>query len=161
MCYEGNINHDWGNISGKELVRRFWETILRGGYAGHGETYVHPEDELWWSRGGELYGESPVRLKFLHNILCDTPVAGLSYSKREPRTANDETVFGLKNYRLLYFGISRPLFKKFHYDDVHDYEVEVIDTWEMTIEKAGIFKGKFEIKLPGKEYMAVRIIKRT
>jgi hypothetical protein len=35
--------------------------------------------------------------------------------------------------------------------------VEVIDTWEMTIKNLGIFKGKFRVELPGKEYMAVRI----
>ncbi|MBN2625891.1 MAG: DUF5060 domain-containing protein, partial [Spirochaetales bacterium] len=40
ICYEGNIQHGWGNISGKELVRRFWEAACRGGYAGHGETYM-------------------------------------------------------------------------------------------------------------------------
>ncbi len=34
------------------MVRRFWETAVRGGYCGHGETYLHPEDILWWSKGG-------------------------------------------------------------------------------------------------------------
>jgi hypothetical protein len=157
MCYEGNIDHDWGNISGKELVRRFWETTLRGGYAGHGETFVHPEDKLWWSHGGELHGESPERLKFLHKILCETPAPGLKFNLNERRTAVEEAVFNEENYRLLYFGIACPAFKKFYFDDVNEYEVEVIDTWEMTIEKIGIFKGKFEVKLPGKEYMALRI----
>ena len=161
MCYEGNIDHEWGNISGKELVRRFWETIIRGGYAGHGETYVHPKDQLWWSHGGELHGESPERLKFLHKILCQTPVGGLRYSKTEHRTAVDETVFAPGAYRLIYYGVSRPQFMQFYYDDIHEYEVEVIDTWDMTIKKAGVFRGKFEIRLPGKEYMAVRIIRRT
>ena len=37
--YEGNIVHSWGNISARELVHRFWVTLVRGGYAGHGETY--------------------------------------------------------------------------------------------------------------------------
>ena len=32
ICYEGNIEHGWGNISGQELVRRFWEAACRGGY---------------------------------------------------------------------------------------------------------------------------------
>jgi hypothetical protein len=41
IAYEGNINHCWGNISGEELTRRFWETTVRGGYAGHGETYMN------------------------------------------------------------------------------------------------------------------------
>lgn len=157
LCYEGNIEHDWGNISGKEMVRRFWETTLRGGYAGHGETFVHPEDKLWWSHGGELHGESPIRLKFLHEILCQTPGIGLKFCRTENRTASQEAVLGGGAYRLNYCGVGRPRFKSFYYDEIHEYEVEVIDTWEMTIEKKGVFKGKFKIELPGKEYMAIRI----
>ena len=37
--YEGNIKRNWGNISARELVHRFWISICYGGYAGHGETY--------------------------------------------------------------------------------------------------------------------------
>ncbi len=33
----------------------------------------------------------------------------------------------------------------------------LIGTWEMTIIEAGVFKGKFTVELPGKEYMAIRI----
>ena len=42
-------------ISGQELVRRFWEATVRGGYAGHGETYVNPDDILWWSLPRWMY----------------------------------------------------------------------------------------------------------
>jgi hypothetical protein len=44
-AYEGDIPHGWGNITGPELVRRFWEACVRGGYASHGETYIHAEDD--------------------------------------------------------------------------------------------------------------------
>ncbi len=37
IAYEGDIQHGWGNISPEELTRRFWEAVLRGGYAGHGD----------------------------------------------------------------------------------------------------------------------------
>lgn len=47
--------------------------------------------------------------------------------------------------------------REYHIDDETEFEVEVIDTWNMTIEKKGIFKGKFRIDLPGREYMAVRV----
>jgi hypothetical protein len=77
MVYEGNINEGWGNISGRELTRRFWECAVRGGYGGHGETYRHPDDVLWWGHGGKLHGESPERIKFLLNILNETPGIGL------------------------------------------------------------------------------------
>lgn len=40
ICYEGNIDWGWGNISGPEMVRRFWETTVRGGACGHGETII-------------------------------------------------------------------------------------------------------------------------
>ena len=56
--YEGNIPLPWGNISAQELVHRFWVMVINGGYAGHGETYLHPEDLLWWAKGGVLRGES-------------------------------------------------------------------------------------------------------
>jgi hypothetical protein len=62
-------------------------------------------------------------------------------------------------YYLLYFGIFRPLFREYYFDDVTEYEVEVIDTWNMTIINCGIFKGKIHVDLPGKQYMAIRIKK--
>ena len=40
--YEGDIPYRWGNIPAQELVRKFWEATVRGGYCGHGETYLHP-----------------------------------------------------------------------------------------------------------------------
>jgi hypothetical protein len=52
---QDGANYD---ISAKELVHRFWVMVINGGYAGHGETYLHPEDLLWWSKGGILRGES-------------------------------------------------------------------------------------------------------
>jgi hypothetical protein len=81
IAYEGDIDQGWGNISGQELVRRFWEAAVRGGYATHGETYDRPDGILWWSHGGELHGDSPARIRFLHDILRQTPTAGL---KRMP-----------------------------------------------------------------------------
>ncbi len=161
LCYEGNIDNDWGNISAQEMTRRFWEITIRGGYAGHGETYVHPEDKLWWSHGGKLHGDSPVRLKFLLNVLNQNSGISLKLSDNDTRMAVEEIDLSGGAYRLLYFGLSRPSFKTFHFDDQFEYEVEIIDTWEMTIESTGVFKGKFEVKLPGKEYMALRIIKKT
>jgi hypothetical protein len=40
------------------------------------------------------------------------------------------------------------------------YKVEVIDTWEMTInELEDVYEGNFRIELPGKQFMAVRMTK--
>ncbi|MCX7657901.1 MAG: DUF5605 domain-containing protein [Oscillospiraceae bacterium] len=162
ICYEGNIDCGWGNISGQELVRRFWEATCRGGYAGHGETYLHPDDILWWSHGGELHGESPKRLKFLYDILRETPGLGLKpYNLGwDFVTAVPEGIgFAPPEYYLIYFGFGRPSYRTFYFDDKNEYSVEIIDTWDMTITPAGKFKGKFKISLPGKEYIALRIRK--
>lgn len=160
ICYEGNINHGWGNISGQELTRRFWEASLRGGYAGHGETYLHPQDILWWSHGGELHGTSPERIQFLSDILNETPGAGLKLmpgSRWDEVAATADEFLRDSGYYLYYYGFTRPAFKLFHFDDRHRYEVECIDTWNMTIEMLGTFQGQFKITLPGREYMALRI----
>lgn len=156
IAYEGNLSHGWGNISAKELVRRFWEASCRGGYAGHGETYIHEKDIIWWSHGGMLHGESPERISFLYDLLKETPGIGLT----PMQTAWDEVAACAENntgYYIYYYGFNRPSFRKFYFDDEKEYEVEVIDTWEMTITKLGNKKGKFQVELPGKEYMAVRI----
>lgn len=161
IAYEGNIDMGWGNISGQELTRRFWEASLRGGYAGHGETFVDPENDiLWWSHGGELHGESPERIKFLHQILCETPGLGL----RRGEGAFDEVVgvpdlpFNQEGgYEIHYYGFGRPTFRDFRKEG--NWQVEVIDTWEMTVTDMGVHTGKFRVELPGKEYMAVRLRK--
>jgi len=159
IAYEGNIQHGWGNISGKEMVRRFWEAACRGGYAGHGETFMHHHDILWWSHGGELHGESPARLAFLRRILNETPGPGLAPMDGgwDIVAAKVDELFDRAGYYLYYFSFMRPSFREFHFDENTEYRVEVIDTWEMTLEDRGIHRGSFRVELPGKEYMAIRI----
>ena len=143
------------------MVRRFWEATCRGAYAGHGETYMHPKDILWWSHGGELHGESPLQLSFLRRILNETPGLGLAPMKgrADEIVAKVDQLFDRADYYLYYYNIMRPSFREFRFNDDNEYQVEVIDTWEMTIEDRGCFKGKFRVELPGKEYMAIRIRK--
>jgi hypothetical protein len=147
------------------MVRRFWEAACRGGYAGHGETYLNSDHILWWSHGGTLHGESPERFRFLHKILSETPGTGLTPLKcswDEVAATVEGTAESWKkvhDYYLYYYSFMRPSFREFYYDDCSSFEVEVIDTWEMTIDNKGIFTGKFMIELPGKEYMAVRVRK--
>ena len=57
--YEGDVPQGWGNLTPKQMTQRFWLGTMSGCYVGHGETYVHPEDVLWWAKGGVLHGESP------------------------------------------------------------------------------------------------------
>ena len=163
IAYEGNIQHGWGNISGQELTRRFWECAVRGGYPGHGETYMDPDDVLWWSHGGVLRGESWKRFALLRRILEETPGLGLAPFSHEwddiCGVPENEFLQPVKSYYLFYYSFMRPSFRDYYFDDETEFEVNVIDTWEMTVESRGICKGKFRIELPGREYMAVQIRK--
>lgn len=158
IAYEGNIDQGWGNISGQELVRRFWEASLRGGYASHGETFDNPSGILWWSHGGTLHGESPARLKFLRKILEETPGIGL----RRMNGAWDEVAAAVDDlhdcgYYLYYYGFTRPCRRNFNFPANRKFQAEIIDTWNMTITPVGEVSGDFTIPLPGREYMAIRL----
>ena len=155
LCYEGNIAAGWGCITAQEMTHRFWEITLRGGYAGHGETYVHSDDVLWWSHGGELHGGSPARIRFLLSILKDLPKGGLVYAGgraciNQQKQPNDRMM------RLEYLGRMCPYQREYHLKE-GSYHVEVIDTWNMTIEDRGTYGSEFVIDLPSKEFMAIRI----
>lgn len=166
IAYEGNIEHGWGNITAEEMTRRFWEAVCRGGYPGHGETYLNEADVLWWSHGGILRGESHKRFQFLHNIMCETPGIGLMPYNNcrfdEVCAVPEETtqqIKPVKDYYLFYYSFMRPSFREFHFDDETEFEVKVIDTWNMTIENSGRYHGRFKVELPGRQYMAVQIKK--
>ncbi len=72
-CYEGNLPHFWGSISGQEMVRRFWRCCASGAYCTHGETFLSDDEILWWARGGQLKGESPRRIAFLRQVMESLP----------------------------------------------------------------------------------------
>lgn len=162
IVYEGDIQHNWGNISGEELTRRFWEAAVRGGYPGHGETYLSEDRILWWSHGGVLKGTSPERFKFLYQILSETPGPGLKKCTTLKREDVAGTVDSFREvpYYLFYYGNRRPSFKEYYFDEEKEYQVEILDTWEMTITPCGTHKGRFKIPLPAKEYIAVRIYEK-
>ncbi|MFD0693389.1 DUF5605 domain-containing protein [Paenibacillus sp. GCM10027628] len=154
-AYEGNIDMGWGNITGQEMTRRFWEGAIRGGYVGHGETYMHADDILWWSKGGELYGTSPERIAFLRRILEEGPVGGLNPLKSEW----DVPSAGIADeYYLFYYGFNQPSFRKFSMKPGIRYKLDVIDTWNMVIDTLeDTYEGAFQVELPGRQYMAVRL----
>ena len=51
----------------------------------------------------------------------------------------------------------QPSFREFDLPSEKEYEVFVLDTWNMTKECVGRKKGKFKVALPGKQYMAVML----
>jgi len=153
--YEGNIPKRWGNISAQELVRRFWIGTVSGAYVGHGETYLDPNDVLWWSKGGVLKGESPKRIAFLRKILDGAPVEGLNNVSTYYLGAGREG-----RYYLFYFDVNQPANYEFDLARGVRYRADLIDPWEMTITPVeGTFEGRFTMKLPGKPYLAVRFEK--
>jgi hypothetical protein len=156
-CYEGNINWGWGNITAQEMVCRFWEGTVRGGYVGHGETYMHPDEILWWSKGGALHGQSPERIGFLKKILEEGPDEGLN-----PLASRWDSPCAGKDgeYYLMYFGNRQPSFKLLDLPAENRYKVEVIDTWDMTVRKLeGEYCTGCRVELPAKLYIALRIRK--
>jgi Domain of unknown function (DUF5060)/Domain of unknown function (DUF5605)/Protein of unknown function (DUF4038) len=156
-CYEGNIPPSWGNISAEEMVHRFWEGAVNGGYVGHGETFLHPEDILWWAKGGVLRGQSAPRLAFLRRILEDSPAAGL-----DPVDAVFSSWTGFPcagqphDYYLAYFERHQPAQVTVHVPEDEQYRGEVIDTWGMTVTplEESIGRGAV-VQLPGKPYQAL------
>ncbi len=172
IAYEGDIDQGWGNITGEELTRRFWETVVRGGYCTHGETYYREDEMIWWAKGGELAGESPARIGFLRKILEDigqlTP-----YEKKmdwdivwgyagDTYEVSMESPFGTMPVKfaddmICYLGFMRPGFRNFSLPADKGYKITIIDTWQMTQTTLDSeFSGKVRLDLPGKTGIAVR-----
>ena len=67
----------------------------------------------------------------------------------------------VKSQYIYYYSFMRPSFRQYHIDDETDFIAEIIDTWNMTVRKAGIHKGAFCLQLPAKQYIAVRLRRPT
>ena len=156
-CYEGNIPNGWGNLSAREMVHRFWEGTCRGGYVGHGETYLDPSDVLWWSKGSVLRGQSAPRIAFLRRILEASGTHGLDPVRISPEHGFAQAGQPGRFY-LLYTGWHQPHRIDFNLPTGTRYTADVIDPWEMTVTPCeGAFEGQFSITLPDRPYMAVRL----
>jgi hypothetical protein len=155
--YEGNIERSWGSLPAQELVHRFWLGVCNGGYVGHGETYLHPQDILWWAKGGVLHGESPARIAFLRRILEEGPAEGLEPAK------TPSNLYGVgrgDDYRLIYLAVQQPAEFILDLPAEGEYRSELIDTWGMTITPLeGRWRGQSRLKLPGRPYLALRVCK--
>jgi hypothetical protein len=152
--YEGDVAEGWGNLSAQELVRRCWEGAVRGGYVNHGETYLDTSDVIWWAKGGLLKGESPDRIRFLRRLIEEAPT-----SRWDPLPGDwDSRTGGDSDHRIIYLGIGRPRFRSILVPEGSPWNVDIIDTWNMTItELSGPVEGRVVLDLPGREYMAIRV----
>lgn len=151
MSYEGDLPYGWGNITGEEMVRRHWEAACRGGWGGHGDTFLDPDDVIWWAKGGVLKGESAPRIAFLRDVLTDAP------GDLEPGHGGD-LVLGTcgDDYALYYWSFMRPREGLLRLAP-GDWILDVLDTWNMTVTPLeGVHSGNATIPLPGKQYVAVR-----
>lgn len=157
MGYEGNIQHGWGNLSGKEITRRFWEATVRGGYGGHGETFLNEQEILWWSHGDTLHGESPERLRFLRNFLEELPgpLMPLPASWDEVCATVEGCADEAPPLYLYYYSFMQPSFRDYTVPPETAYQVELIDTWNMTRTDCGIQSGTFRVSMPARSFMAV------
>jgi hypothetical protein len=148
--YEGNIPQRWGDISAREMVRRFWLGTALGAWVGHGETYLDDSDVLWWSKGGVLRGESAPRIAFLRQIIEEAPDLTPVPNAYHPCAAK------AGEYYLYFLDYHRPARYTFDLPDTAKFTADLIDPWEMKITPAGTVSGKAEVKLTGEPYQAVR-----
>lgn len=176
VVYEGNSDKRWGQLTGPQMVERFWHGLIGGTYVGHSETFDpnRNADFSWLGQGGTLQGTSAPRLAFLKRIMEEGPVPGI-----EPLQHLWDYRIGGKEfeYYLKYFGTSTPTAWPVVLPGRGDkalvrYRADVIDTWAMTVTPVdGVFtmarKDEYDvhdparptIALPGKPYLAVRMVR--
>ncbi|RAX21405.1 MULTISPECIES: DUF5605 domain-containing protein [unclassified Actinomyces] len=152
--YEGNLEHEWGNLTAEEELRRFWEGIIRGAGMTHGETYFH-EEGIWWAHGGVLRGESWKRIAFLRRLIQEAPRGRLLPA---PPGLGTKTAVDGDDYMLTYFGGAQPYRSAVTVPQGRTAAIDVIDTWNMTIEQVATgASGSVEVALPSRPWMAVRV----
>lgn len=176
VVYEGNSDKRWGQLTGEQMVERFWWGLIGGTYVGHSETYDpnRNADYSWLGQGGKLQGTSAPRLAFLKKIMEEGPAPGIDPIQH----LWDYHLGGRHNeYFLKYFGSATPTQWKVQLpgrkeDPKHRFRADIIDTWNMTITPVeGAFTmqqlndydmhdpARPTIALPGRPWMAVRMVK--
>ncbi len=143
---------------------------MAGTHVGHGETFLSPDDVLWWSKGGILHGTSPQRLAFLRDVLQHAP-------ELEPidKWHNQRTGGQPGQFYLIYLSAAAPkewgfALPKSGLTEGVRFTAEVLDTWNMSITSIeGTFTTKKldnyifvdtagrKIPLPGLPWQAIRL----
>jgi hypothetical protein len=149
--YEGDIHDPWGDITATRLVANFWLTLVEGAFCGHGETYLNDREELWWSKGGVLVGQSPALLKFFQQVTAAAPPAATVLPGRYTWGVEGE-------YYLTYLWDRQHTNQTYKLPDGISFKAEIIDTLAMTVTPvAGTLSGAVDIPLPIRPYLAVRV----
>lgn len=155
MCgYEGDAEDPWLSLTAEEVVAQAWDGLVRRRYVTHGESYVDEEGLTWSEGGGTLVGAAVPRLALLRRFLAETPEEARHLDRDAPMLE----VPG--EFCLEFCGEHR--FPRREYDvPPGRYEVEVVDTWEMTVTSLGIREGgTIEVPLPGTTGQAIRLRRR-
>jgi len=143
--YEGDIPQGWGNLTARDMTQRFWLGTLGGCYVGHGETYKHPQDILWWAKGGVLHGQSPKRIQWLKDFMAQAP----AFHELKP-TGDGKGAFVLAKegeYYLVYCLDQRS--QRVRLAGSRPYKVDLIDPWEMTVAPVGTASpGEYAFSAP-------------
>ena len=183
VCYEGDMGERWGWLSGQEMLFRMYQAYLAGTYCTHAECfqYGNPHDfsRDFLAVGGKWQGESWMRINFMrHQILDEMPrPMYLPDSSWDPYTSACGP-----GYYMVYLG--KTIGEEWRFDlpirnlrdfypriqEGEHYQVEIIDTWNMTIERCPItFETKKQdfyrmvdsearsVKLPQQPYLLLRI----
>lgn len=149
--YEGDVPQGWGNLTAEQMARYFWLGTMGGCYVGHGETYKHPEDILWWSKGGVLHGQSPARIAFLKQIMSQAP----AFEELVPQGGLPKGVMGLAKdgeHYLYHFQAAADLPVSLPGDQ--PYKLDGIDAWEMTVTSLGhAGPGEVHLSAPKGDYV--------
>ena len=149
--YEGNVPQGWGNLDAREMTRRFWLGTIGGCYVGHGETYKHPEDILWWSKGGVLHGESPARIAFLKKVISEAPPFEELVPQPDP-TPGVKVLGEAGKGCLMYFDQAVAASISLAGDAA--YKLDAIDTWAMTVVPLGSAEpGAFSFMAPCRGFL--------
>ncbi len=147
--YEGDIPQGWGNISAADLVRHFWMGTMAGCYVGHGETYKHPKEILWWSKGGVLHGRSPARIAFLRKIMEE-----VSFEDMTPLELSAGHYVLSDPGKRYFIYCTRPGPATLRLPGDRPYRVDAIDTWHMTTRALqNAAPGPFTMTAPGADYL--------
>lgn len=164
--YEGNIELGWGDNTAHGMMDCFYRTVLRGGYATHGETYIdkpNTKRSIWWAHGGILYGQSQKRINFFKELLDNN---GFNYVKpMATEGPHWELAVGQSpdgNKIIAYFGANQPQFEQFDFLPKNKkYSAKLIDTWNMTTKNLDIeINNKDMFQLPRSEYQALLLTEK-